>query len=146
MLSKASKDPHVEPPCLTFPDRNRLYSGRHMALASSILIYGHDPVLLDTRRWVLEKARFRIATAAALPAVLAAMTQEAPDLLVLCHTLAPDERTSARTAAASLRPPVKTLSFCAMHPVASEEGISDATVDSLAGAEGLIAAARRLLD
>ena len=116
-----------------------------MALTSSILLYGHDATLLETRRWVLETARFKVVTAVALPAVLTLMTQGSPELLVLCHTLTADERGAAIAAAAALRPPVKTLSFCTTRQAIGEEGIQGATVDSFAGAIGFIAAARGLL-
>ena len=112
-----------------------------MALDPSILICGNDTTLLDTRRWVLETARFRVETKSALSSILAALEQKSPDLIVLCHTLTPDERSAILAAAAAIQPPVKTLSFNT-----TRQAVPGETIDSFAGAGGLIAAVKRLVE
>ncbi len=37
-----------------------------MSFQSLVLMYGHDPDLLRTRRWVLEKTGYKVVTATAL--------------------------------------------------------------------------------
>ena len=116
-----------------------------MAHVPSILIYGNDATLLDTRQWVLESAHFRVTTTSALPSALAALTEKAPDLLVLCHTLSADERNSINAALAALKLPAKTLTFSPTHRTIDRAEILGEVVDGFEGPHGLIAAAKRLL-
>ena len=55
-----------------------------MTMASSVLVFGRDPLLLDTRASVLRHAGFRVQ---ALAPSKGPQTAERVNLLVLCHTL-----------------------------------------------------------
>ena len=115
-----------------------------MALDSSILIYGHEPMLLDTRRWVLESAGYKVATVSELMLAREAMAGGGLALCILCHTLTPEERRVA-LAAASHQPRLKTLTFRPTRQAMTEEAISGETIDVFRGAAGLIATTRKLL-
>ena len=116
-----------------------------MAHPSSILIFGHDSTLLNTRRWVLETAGFQVRTESAMPAALAALTAQSSVLVMLCHTLTAVERRAALATAMNLEPAIKTLSIITNGLEADKDGISGYVLDSMAGAQGLIAAARKAL-
>ena len=75
----------------------------------SILLYGRDISLLETRCWVLENAGFEVSTT--LDPKEAAKRIEAAhiDLFILCHTLSAEECASILAATHSLRPRMKTL-------------------------------------
>jgi DNA-binding NtrC family response regulator len=62
-----------------------------MARQASILIYGRDPQLLETRRWVLERSGHRVRTATELSDIAELAPQEQIGLFVLCHTLSMEE-------------------------------------------------------
>jgi len=116
-----------------------------MALDSSILIYGHDPTLLDTRRWVLEAAGYKVVTVSKMTVATEAMASGGIALCVLCHTLTPEERRAALAVAAAQQPQLKTLSFCTTQESLGEEETSGETIDNFRGAPGLIAATRKLV-
>jgi hypothetical protein len=57
-----------------------------------ILIYGHDSVLLRTRKLVLERAGFEVCASDALEEVQGIFAAWPVDLLILCHTVGLLER------------------------------------------------------
>ena len=117
-----------------------------MPPAFTVLIYGHDRTLLDTRRWVLETAGFRVFTVGKMENAAKIVADEQIDLLLLCHTLTAEERRAALAAATALRPGTKRL---VMMTTLQEIGLEEMEGESLhifAGAAGLIAATRKLLN
>lgn len=66
-----------------------------MRSRTSVLCYGHDTRLLETRGWVLAQAGFEVTNAFELHAVKEALANQPFDLLLLCHTLQPDESRAA---------------------------------------------------
>jgi len=78
-------------------------------LSTSILIYGRDRKLLETRRWVLETAGFQVSTTAKPTEVYQAMVAQHIDLFILCHTLSAEDQGTALATAHALRPGMKNL-------------------------------------
>jgi hypothetical protein len=78
-------------------------------MQARILIYGNDPILLMTRRLILEKARFRVFTTLKLADAMQLLVTQKLDVLILCQTLGDEERESAIVTAQALFPSTKTL-------------------------------------
>ena len=117
-----------------------------MPPASTILIYGHDRTLLDTRRWVLEKAGFQVFTVGKMENAAKIVADERIDLLLLCHTLTAEERRAALVAATAHRPGTKRLVMMTTSQEVGLEEIEGESVHIFAGAAALIAATRKLLN
>lgn len=60
-----------------------------MAEPISILLYGQDSLLLQTRQWVLEAAGYQVRTTKEFSEV--APVPDPVDLLILCHSLSLEE-------------------------------------------------------
>jgi CheY-like chemotaxis protein len=58
---------------------------------TSILMYGRDADVLETRARVLEQAGHRVRTVASLDALERMLSTEQADLLVLCHSISMEE-------------------------------------------------------
>ena len=80
-----------------------------MSFRPTVLIYGHDPDLLETRRWVLEKTGYNVVTAADLADVSRLEPFKPVDLFVLCHTLTLEECGRALAIACTRWPNVQSL-------------------------------------
>jgi len=75
-----------------------------MKPAHTILLFGRQPDLLDTRRWVLESRGYGIAIANSL-VEMASLPKDPPvRVVLLCHLLTPAERTAAAALAATRWP------------------------------------------
>ena len=77
----------------------------------SVLIFGHDPRLLDSRKWVLQSCGYRALSARYLSAIDRMPMDPPVDLLVLCYTLSPRECENAIAHARLRWPDVKTLAL-----------------------------------
>ncbi len=66
-----------------------------MADSASILLFGQDTRLVDTRRWVLEKAGFQLHTALSLTDLDWMAEQHQIDLFILCDSLSSELRLQA---------------------------------------------------
>ncbi|GAC1416302.1 MAG: hypothetical protein NVSMB62_05770 [Acidobacteriaceae bacterium] len=60
-----------------------------------ILMFGHNPNLLETRQWVLQSRGYRVVTAEALSAFESIPRSRTVSLVLLCHSLSPEERDGA---------------------------------------------------
>jgi hypothetical protein len=58
-----------------------------MGPSLTVLLYGRDRSLLNTRELILQKAGYRVWTAADLSEIDRAVQGERVDLLILCHSL-----------------------------------------------------------
>ncbi len=58
-----------------------------MSSATSILVYGRDPRLIDTRSLLLRRAGYTVLAALSLSDVIDALPSGPVDLLLLCHSL-----------------------------------------------------------
>lgn len=91
----------------------------------SVLIFGHDARLLDSRKWVLQGCGYRALSARFLSAIDRVPLEPPVDLLVLCYTLSSRECESAIVKARIRWPEVKTLVLerqAAPRPVAASLG------------------------
>jgi hypothetical protein len=60
-----------------------------MAELTSILLYGQDALLLQTRQWVLEVAGYQVRRTTEFSEIT--LLPDPVDLLILCHSLLPEE-------------------------------------------------------
>ncbi|HEX3569673.1 MAG TPA: hypothetical protein VHU44_02505 [Acidobacteriaceae bacterium] len=77
----------------------------------SVLIYGHDARLLESRKWVLQSFGYRALSVRHLAGLNRVSLTPPIDLLVLCYTLTPKECDSAIAYAKLRWPNVKELAL-----------------------------------
>jgi hypothetical protein len=79
---------------------------------SRILAYGKDPILLQTRRMILEEAGFQVDTAVSVEKFSQYVDEANPPygLFVLCHTISAPEQQAIGARAAQAHTPVYQLS------------------------------------
>ncbi|MGI4828914.1 MAG: hypothetical protein ACRYFU_12100, partial [Janthinobacterium lividum] len=87
-----------------------------MSAPTSILVYGRDPSLLDTRRWVLERAGYRVLTAQTLAEARHLAATEPVSVLLLCHGLSAQDCEDALAVADIIRPEMRRLLITANTP------------------------------
>src|ERR1700688_2914389 len=75
----------------------------------SIVMFGHNAHLLETRRWVLQSLGYRVHTIRRSAELDTLPLAPPVSLLVLCHTLSPKECGDAVTRASSRWPEIKKL-------------------------------------
>ena len=63
-------------------------------MPSQLLCFGHDEMLLMTRKWLLEK-HIQVQLARDSSAVAELVSQHAFEIAILCHTINPKERLQA---------------------------------------------------
>ena len=93
----------------------------------SILVYGRDARLLETRRWVLEQETSRVWTAVTLSQFDLLESDDPIDLLILCHSLSTEDCEPAIALATARWPGIKILALFA--------GMKGCHPGSFAGAE-----------
>ncbi len=62
-----------------------------MPIPTSILLYGRDAHLHETRQWVLEACGYQVCAASDLPGLTPVLALNNFDLLILCHSLSMEE-------------------------------------------------------
>ena len=77
----------------------------------SVLIYGHDARLLESRKWVLQSCGYRALSVGTVAALSKVPLTPPIDLLVLCYTVTPSECESAIAHAKLRWPNVKELAL-----------------------------------
>jgi hypothetical protein len=108
-----------------------------------LLIYGNDSMLLTTRRLILEKVGYEVATVATFSDAMLCLLNQQLDLLILCQSLSEEERRGMLESAHAIDPRLKcaVLQFTAGHErIANEE-----LVEGLRGPTILIESIRRML-
>lgn len=80
-----------------------------MDRSHSIVIYGRDPRLIETRIKILERADFDVEGVMDLPHLKERLTTRETGLLVLCHSLTTQERRAALQVERSMRPDMKVI-------------------------------------
>jgi len=126
----------------------------------SILIFGCDPLLLTTRKWVLRSSGHRVWTATTSTEVAYILSTEPIVVLILCHTLSLEERRQGlalaaqtraqdqaapgQTPAGQLRPRVKTLLLTAGVSPEPLPFLAE-VVDAMEGPARLLEAVRRIV-
>ena len=113
-------------------------------MPASILIYGHDSKLLETRAWVLERAGFRVLRAASYADARHTLGREAIDLFIVCHTLLSREAEDVLADAHSDKPGVRSLLLTADTAEYTEDE-ANGVLSAFADPRMLIAKARELI-
>ena len=114
-----------------------------MSIPATILIYGRDASLLETRRMVLETIGGRVCATTDFEETKQMMTEAEPDVLVLCYTLNADDRESILSSAEALRPEMKILVLIADGPASKQ--MSDDAFSIFAGPAALKAKVTEML-
>jgi hypothetical protein len=76
---------------------------------TSIVICGRDSLLLDTRKWVLERAGTRVFTATDLSDFGRIPSDVSIDLVILCHSLTKEQCSRALALAGTYWPQAQSL-------------------------------------
>jgi DNA-binding NtrC family response regulator len=113
-------------------------------LLPSILVFGRDPLLLETRRLVLEQAGFHVLSVADSAGVEKIVLAQPISLLVLCHSITDEERESVLKSAHSRRPDMKNIVLTTGTSV-SRPGKNYEFVNAYDGPRSLISTVERLL-
>ena len=103
----------------------------------SILLFGHDPILLQTRRLVLEQAGYWVTQTTELSRLVCLVSLEQVNLLVLCHTLSMEECGRAAALVQTRWPQVQTVTLLAGDAGCRLTASSD-QVDSREGPKRLV--------
>jgi hypothetical protein len=112
---------------------------------ASIVVFGRDPKLLETRRWVLEHAGARVWTVTALSQFELVEPGKPVDVLILCHSLHGDQCAPAIELAEARWPGIKSLGLIAgMHGCHLEH--LDEKADTTQGPAHLVQAVAELVD
>ena len=82
-----------------------------MDIAASILIYGTDSILLQTRRWILEGQGYRVLIATQIWEFELVPREPPMELLILCHSLDEDKCSDAEKLALGRWPRIKSLAL-----------------------------------
>jgi hypothetical protein len=109
-----------------------------------VLVYGSDPQLLATRRWMLEQAGARVLAATKLSDFSELAPDEAIDLIVFCHSLSKDQCDCAFADAHTRWPEVQILVLvsgsCGCQP-----RVSDLVADASLGPAYFVQTVAKLL-
>ncbi len=110
-----------------------------MNAAPSILVYGRDTCLLQTRALVLQHAGYRVA---AVQDWFGTHAHQGVDLIILCHSLTQKQRRDALDAASDQWPAARKLCLTPTKDAIDKDCL---TFDSFAGPEKLIETVGKLL-
>ena len=116
-----------------------------MTLPPSVLVYGRDKGLLETRRLVLETAGFKTHTVESLAEAEKSTVAHPEGLLVLCHSLSLEECQDALLMAHSRQPGRKRLIMTAGTAV-PPLGDEDELLTAFHGPKTLVDTVRKLLE
>jgi DNA-binding response OmpR family regulator len=111
----------------------------------AVLLYGHEQMLQATRRTIFERAGFQALEASDSGELRGAVSHQRCELLVLCHTLSPQEALEAIEESRQRSRAVQVLLLMDSGFPSAAEIPADWTINALDGPEALLAAARRLL-
>jgi DNA-binding response OmpR family regulator len=84
-----------------------------MPTDASILIFGRDRLLLQTREWLLKAANYRVLAAETLLDVGKISGDQRVDLIVICHTVPEEDGEQALATVSTRCPNVKCLVLAA---------------------------------
>jgi DNA-binding NtrC family response regulator len=116
-----------------------------MLRPTSIVLFGQNESLLETRRLLLSHAGFQVSTVKSLAEAEKFLFAHPRTLLVLCHSLTPQDCEEALEMAHFHQPAVKCLAITASTPVCAL-GEDDEVYSAFEGPANLVATVKRLLD
>ena len=114
-----------------------------MSASARILIFGHEPVLLESRCLILERAGFQVWTASEAAETASLIVSKEIDLLILCRSILRTERGDILTIAHEVRPEMKNLILADDLSRDAAPG-RDTIADHFMSPEALLATAHRL--
>jgi CspA family cold shock protein len=88
-----------------------------MLPAPSVVLFGRDAQLLQTRGWLLASTGSRTMLVATLPDLAQVMLSQTCDLLILCHSLTPGDCAGALSLASRYAPNMRILGLESGDPV-----------------------------
>jgi hypothetical protein len=110
----------------------------------SILVYGRDPRLLETRRWVLEHSGARVWMATELSDFDQIAAGKSIDLVILCHSLSMEDCGRALALANTRWPQAQSLVLIS-EPSDCFPGFSDGVADAGRGPAFLLQTVAKLI-
>jgi len=111
-----------------------------------VLLFGHDDLLLWTRRSIFERAGYRACVASEFRDVVRLSEEQHCELLVLCHTVSGLESTAALMEMRRRSQAIRSLMLLKPGGCCGAESLANQTMDALDGPEALLAAAGIVLD
>jgi hypothetical protein len=105
--------------------------------SASILVFGHDATLLETRRLVLKSVGFRVWTALEATLAIQILLEESIDLFVVCRSVSVEECEALLRTAHTLRPEMKNL-VLSMNSLCTPADRRDTFLTSFLDPRGLI--------
>jgi len=109
-----------------------------------IVIFGRDPALLESRRWVIEHAGFKVLTISKVAEAERLIQAENPELVILCHSLSAELCLEMVAFVHNTRPQIRILIMSAGTETCAP-GDRDEAISSFEGPRSLIAAVKRLV-
>jgi DNA-binding NtrC family response regulator len=109
-----------------------------------ILIFGRDSTLLETRGWLLERTGALVLTATSLTETKEIAAKHSISLLVICHSVSPEDCEQLLLAIEQLQPNVKKLLMTANTSL-SPLGQGERTLSAFEGPAALLGTVRALL-
>ncbi len=116
-----------------------------MSTPKKILIYGRDPMLLETRQRILEHEGYSVLTADPPSRGIEVMASSKIDLLILCHSLSTDECHGILSVLQDRQPQAKSLSLVAARSGCRDQLLSE-VLDAMQGPAKLVSTVTKLVD
>ena len=110
----------------------------------SILLWGKDAQLLETRQWVLQSRGYRVTVIAKLSDIRALRQSPPFTLFILCHSLSPEEARAAFAVASFRWPGIKQLVLVA-DTTRSPTGLLGQLLHTMNGPGALLATVHQLV-
>jgi DNA-binding NtrC family response regulator len=117
--------------------------GVFMNVGACVLIYGRDPVLLETRTQILRQGGFRIVAISALQEFLDLQSHDFR-VFVLCHTLSAKDQQEAIEAGRKANRSLRTI-VMAVHEPKFKLGHRTSVINPFEGPEALTASVREAM-
>ncbi len=116
-----------------------------MPTPASVLVFGRDYQLVHTRSLILEKAGFRVRTASSLPEIQQLLSEPTMDLMLLCHSLSPQECNEALLLTHQRWPHIQTIALVSGSSDCGSK-YTDAVMEAIEGPAKLINTVRSHLN
>jgi DNA-binding NtrC family response regulator len=112
---------------------------------ASVLVFGRDYQLVITRSLILEKAGFHVRTATSVPDIQQLLSEPTMDVMVLCHSLSPQDCDEALLITHQRWPNMQTVALVSGSSSCGSEA-ADAIMEATEGPAKLINAVRARLN
>jgi hypothetical protein len=116
-----------------------------MFSSPSILIYGHDPHLLETRRWILERVGYWTWSASDTCEVARIIANHRVDLLIPCHSLSTEECERALSLVRTREPRSQSLILTSVRAGPCSADLNYKILDTRDGPAKFLAEVTRLI-